>query len=108
MVPRFRQGTREILTRLHFGLGRRGAYSVFVARLIGAGRKEKQGEQDENRFHWFASHILRLVLPNARRSRPRIGRLKSGTSAPVKIRTSNLLIRSQMLYPVELRVLRAS
>jgi hypothetical protein len=24
-------------------------------------------------------------------------------SAPVKIRTSNLLIRSQMLYPVELR-----
>ena len=26
--------------------------------------------------------------------------------APVKIRTSNLLIRSQMLYPVELRVLR--
>ena len=28
-------------------------------------------------------------------------------SAPVKIRTSNLLIRSQMLYPVELRALRA-
>jgi hypothetical protein len=27
-------------------------------------------------------------------------------SAPVRIRTSNLLIRSQMLYPVELRVLR--
>ena len=27
-------------------------------------------------------------------------------TAPVKIRTSNLLIRSQMLYPVELRVLR--
>src|SRR5664279_2674899 len=26
--------------------------------------------------------------------------------APVKIRTSNLLIRSQMLYPVELRVLK--
>ena len=24
--------------------------------------------------------------------------------APVRIRTSNLLIRSQMLYPVELRV----
>jgi hypothetical protein len=29
-----------------------------------------------------------------------------GGSAPVKIRTSNLLIRSQMLYPVELRVLK--
>ena len=28
--------------------------------------------------------------------------------APVKIRTSNLLIRSQMLYPVELRALRKS
>ena len=28
------------------------------------------------------------------------------TYAPVKIRTSNLLIRSQMLYPVELRVLK--
>jgi hypothetical protein len=27
-------------------------------------------------------------------------------SAPVKIRTSNLLIRSQMLYPVELRALK--
>ncbi len=30
---------------------------------------------------------------------------RPGGSAPVKIRTSNLLIRSQMLYPVELRVL---
>ena len=28
---------------------------------------------------------------------------KKKTSAPVRIRTSNLLIRSQMLYPVELR-----
>jgi hypothetical protein len=28
--------------------------------------------------------------------------------APVKIRTSNLLIRSQMLYPVELRAPRAA
>jgi hypothetical protein len=28
--------------------------------------------------------------------------------APVKIRTSNLLIRSQMLYPVELRALEAA
>jgi hypothetical protein len=28
--------------------------------------------------------------------------------APVKIRTSNLLIRSQMLYPVELRALKAA
>ena len=28
--------------------------------------------------------------------------------APVKIRTSNLLIRSQMLYPVELRALKSS
>ena len=26
--------------------------------------------------------------------------------APVRIRTSNLLIRSQMLYPVELRALK--
>jgi hypothetical protein len=30
-------------------------------------------------------------------------RESAGGSAPVKIRTSNLLIRSQMLYPVELR-----
>ena len=29
-------------------------------------------------------------------------------SAPVKIRTSNLLIRSQMLYPVELRAPKSS
>jgi hypothetical protein len=39
-------------------------------------------------------------------SRPRfaIGNLiKPSSSAPVGIRTSNLLIRSQMLYPVELR-----
>src|SRR5439155_7647092 len=32
-------------------------------------------------------------------------RHRSEKSAPVKIRTSNLLIRSQMLYPVELRAL---
>ena len=28
------------------------------------------------------------------------------SGAPVRIRTSNLLIRSQMLYPVELRALK--
>jgi hypothetical protein len=33
--------------------------------------------------------------------------LRKSGNAPVKIRTSNLLIRSQMLYPVELRALRS-
>ena len=49
----------------------------------------------------FSLMILLGKLPFAGCALTRCG-------APVKIRTSNLLIRSQMLYPVELRVLRGS
>ena len=38
---------------------------------------------------------------------PRPGGTPVGTGTPVGIRTPNLLIRSQALYPVELRVLYA-
>ena len=41
-------------------------------------------------------------LSNKKADEYRIHRLLS--SAPVEIRTPNLLIRSQMLYPIELRV----
>src|SRR6185312_13888777 len=51
---------------------------------------------------------------NAARSRTRYGGaprkfvLLNGNGAPEEIRTPNLLIRSQMLYPVELRARRPS
>ena len=48
-----------------------------------------------NKGNWH----FQLAKKRARRGLFFIG------GAPVKIRTSNLLIRSQMLYPVELRVL---
>ena len=45
-------------------------------------------------FNKDHEHFLAFVLPYL---------IKPSVRAPVGIRTSNLLIRSQMLYPVELR-----
>jgi hypothetical protein len=52
---------------------------------------------------FIAAHFTQLRWLRQQRSVAPWPRRKR---APVKIRTSNLLIRSQMLYPVELRVLK--
>src|SRR2546423_6889069 len=101
-LRRFGEVASKFLALLDLGLCRSGARGI--GRLVGASRQHKKHKKNQRNFH--RSPLEYSASNRYQRKTSAKVALFLLSRAPVKIRTSNLLIRSQMLYPVELRVRR--
>ena len=98
-----RQTLGKVIARLHLGFHLR--WVLHTTTFVGFAGAADYCKQNNGKKHGFHRGKVYLHFSGAT-SQSRKNQILEGKSAPVKIRTSNLLIRSQMLYPVELRVLK--